>query len=86
MSGKPNNPIVLPAVPEGRRENSPAFQRREDRPQRPSPEGTAEQRRGTTISTVPSGLDLRPGEPGIKMPGYFQTFLRNKAAYRLLKN
>jgi hypothetical protein len=44
------------------------------------PSGTAE---GASFNRP--GLDLFFGLPGIKMPGYFQMFLRNTAAFQPLK-
>ena len=71
IPSKPNafREFPEPFVPKGHRENSPAFQRREETPVRPSPEGTAEL--SGTFSAVPSGLVLHPLSPSVKTPGYF---------------
>jgi hypothetical protein len=69
-NGKPD------AVLEGLSENSPAFQRREQIVEQPSPAGTVESKAAPGQSSL---RDLTPFslEPGIEMPGYVQMFLRN---------
>jgi len=65
-------------VPEGQRESSPAFQRREGPRKNLSPEGTAERVRGRAIFQ-PSLRDLfwcgLP--PSVETPGYFHLSLRD---------
>jgi hypothetical protein len=58
-------------VPKGHFENSPAFERRGLTVSQQVPQGRM-------ISTVPAGLGIFPTSPGIKMPGYFRWFLRNR--------
>ena len=72
--------IIIGRVPKGQNENSPAFQRRDDVPQNRVPKGRMNAF-GATISAVPAGLGARLAlEPGVKTPGYFRLFLRNKSA------
>ena len=67
-------------VPEGQRENSPAFQRRERWTGRLSPEGTAEVLRGSVRGFIrPFGTGpcwFVP--PGVETPGYCRLSLRDK--------
>src|SRR5947209_7532434 len=65
-------------VPEGQRENSPAFQRREGRRMNLSPEGTAERVPGRAIFQ-PSLRDLfwSGRRPSVETLGYFHLSLRD---------
>src|ERR1041385_7198671 len=65
-------------VPEGQRESSPAFQRREERRKNLSPEGTAERVRGRAIFQ-PSLRDFNSGgiHPSVETLGYFHSSLRD---------
>ena len=65
--------------PEGMIENSPAFQRRDCRSGRASPEGTAE--------IEPSHASRRDllshhAKPGVETPGYFHAVPTGQIAYR----
>ena len=74
-------------VPEGRGENSPAFQRREQSGNPGSPEGTIEGATGERgwdgSSAVPAGLELHRTKPGVETPGYCHLSLRDRILTRM---
>ena len=68
------------SVPKGQRENSPAFQRRDRVTVQTSPEVTIERVRHDKFQPSLRDSAYSHFRPGVKTPGYFRMFLRNKAA------